>query len=143
MLQVVNALVSFAVITTLFAMIFKMLPGVKIAWSDVWIGAAVTSLLFTIGKTLIGLYIGKTALASSFGAAGTFVVVIVWVYYSSLVFLLGAEFTHSYARSHGSLYRAANAESPAKGRAPGKREETPRARPAATGQPRAATRRRG
>jgi membrane protein len=143
MLQVVNALVSFAVITTLFAMIFKMLPGVKIAWSDVWIGAAVTSLLFTIGKTLIGLYIGKTALASSFGAAGTFVVVIVWVYYSSLVFLLGAEFTHSYARSHGSLYRAANAESPAKGRAPGERADIPRARPAATGQPRAATRRRG
>lgn len=102
LLQVVNAAVSFAVITLLFAMIFKIMPNVRIGWGDVWIGAAVTSVLFTIGKSLIGLYIGKTALASSFGAAGTFVVVIVWVYYSSLVFLLGAEFTQAYARSHGS-----------------------------------------
>ncbi len=105
LLHAVNVLVSFAVITLLFAMIFKILPSVNIAWNDVWIGALVTSLLFTIGKTLIGLYIGKTALASSYGAAGTFVVVIVWVYYSSLVFLLGAEFTQVYARSHGSRRR--------------------------------------
>jgi uncharacterized BrkB/YihY/UPF0761 family membrane protein len=107
------------------------------------VGTIVGVITLAIGKTLIGLYIGKTALASSFGAAGTFVVVIVWVYYSSLVFLLGAEFTHSYARSHGSLYRAAESESAAKGRAPGERADIPRARPAATGQPRAATRRRG
>lgn len=101
-LQAVNFLVSFVVITGLFAMIFKILPSVPIAWDDVWIGAAVTSLLFSIGKFLIGLYIGKSALASGFGAAGTFIVVIVWVYYSSLVFLLGAEFTHVYAHGAGS-----------------------------------------
>jgi membrane protein len=101
-LQTVNFLVSFVVVTGLFAMIYKILPSVKIAWGDVWIGAAVTSLLFAIGKLLIGLYIGKSALASGFGAAGTFVVVIVWVYYSSLVFLLGAEFTHEYAQGEGS-----------------------------------------
>lgn len=101
-LQAVNFLVSFAVVTGLFAMIYKILPSETIAWGDVWIGAAVTSLLFSIGKFLIGLYIGKSALASGFGAAGTFVVVIVWVYYSSLVFLLGAEFTHEYAKGEGS-----------------------------------------
>ncbi|MDT3670636.1 MAG: YihY/virulence factor BrkB family protein [Aromatoleum sp.] len=101
-LQAVNFLVSFAVVTGLFAMIYKILPSAKIAWGDVWIGAAVTSLLFSIGKFLIGLYIGRSALASGFGAAGTFVVVIVWVYYSSLVFLLGAEFTHEYAKGAGS-----------------------------------------
>ncbi len=101
-LQAVNFLVSFAVVTGLFAMIYKILPSEKIAWGDVWIGAAVTSLLFSIGKFLIGLYIGRSALASGFGAAGTFVVVIVWVYYSSLVFLLGAEFTHEYAKGEGS-----------------------------------------
>ena len=101
-LQTVNFVVSFVVVTGLFAMIYKILPSVSIDWGDVWIGAAVTSLLFAIGKFLIGLYIGKTALASGFGAAGTFVVLIVWVYYSSLVFLLGAEFTHEYARGEGS-----------------------------------------
>lgn len=101
-LQTVNFIVSFVVVTGLFAMIYKILPSEKIAWGDVWIGAAVTSLLFAIGKFLIGLYIGRSALASGFGAAGTFVVVIVWVYYSSLVFLLGAEFTHEYARGEGS-----------------------------------------
>ena len=101
-MQAVNFIVSFVVVTGLFAMIYKILPSEKIDWGDVWIGAAVTSLLFAIGKFLIGLYIGRSALASGFGAAGTFVVVIVWVYYSSLVFLLGAEFTHEYARGEGS-----------------------------------------
>lgn len=103
LLQLLNFAVGFAMITALFALIYKLLPSVRIAWSDVWVGAAVTSLLFGIGKFLIGLYIGKAAIASSFGAAGTLVVVIVWVYYSSQIFLLGAEFTYEYARSHGSL----------------------------------------
>ena len=93
---------SFLVVTGLFAMIYKMLPSTRIAWGDVWVGAAVTSLLFYIGKILIALYIAKASPASSFGAAGTVVVVIVWVYYSAQIFFLGAEFTREYALRHGS-----------------------------------------
>jgi len=81
---------------------YKVLPRVPIAWRDVWVGAAVTSLLFAVGKFLIGMYIGKTSVASSYGAAGALVVLLVWVYYSSQVFLVGAEFTRAYAQSHGS-----------------------------------------
>ena len=103
LLQLLNFALGFALITALFALIYKLLPSRRIAWSDVWVGAAVTSLLFGIGKFLIGLYLGKAAIASSFGAAGALVVVIVWVYYSAQIFLLGAEFTYQYARSHGSL----------------------------------------
>ena len=93
---------SFVVVTGLFAMIFKILPRTRIAWSDVWVGAAVTSMLFWIGKYLIGLYLGHASVASSFGAAGTIVVLIVWVYYSAQIFFLGAEFTREYALRHGS-----------------------------------------
>jgi membrane protein len=96
---------SFFVITGLFAMIYKILPSVRIAWRDVWVGAAVTSLLFWIGKYLIGLYLGKSAVASPFGAAGTLVVVILWVYYSAQIFFLGAEFTRAYALRLGSKQR--------------------------------------
>ncbi|EIT72215.1 MULTISPECIES: YihY/virulence factor BrkB family protein [Hydrocarboniphaga] len=102
LLQVLNFFVGFAVITGLFALIYKLLPSVPIAWSDVGIGAAVTSLLFSAGKFLIGLYLGKAAISSSFGAAGTLVVVIVWVYYSAQIFLFGAEFTYHFARERGS-----------------------------------------
>lgn len=98
-----NLLVSFALVTALFAMIYKFLPHVEIRWHDVWVGAAVTALLFTLGKFLIGLYIGKGAVASGFGAAGSLVVLLVWVYYSAQIFLLGAEFAAVYARTHGSL----------------------------------------
>jgi membrane protein len=94
---------SFLVITGLFAMIYRLLPSVKIAWGDVWVGAALTSLLFWIGKYLIGIYIGRSAVASPFGAAGTLVVVIVWVYYSAQIFFLGAELTRAYAVHMGSL----------------------------------------
>jgi len=93
---------SFIVVTGLFAMIYKILPRTRIAWGDVWVGAAVTSALFYIGKYLIGLYIGRASIASSFGAAGTIVVLIVWVYYSAQVFFLGAEFTREYALRMGS-----------------------------------------
>lgn len=102
-LQVLNTVLSFGVITLLFAMIFKLLPSVRIQWREVWVGAALTSILFSIGKYLIGLYIGTAAISSSFGAAGALVVIIVWVYYSAQIFLLGAEFTYEYARSRGDL----------------------------------------
>jgi len=101
-LQIVNFIVSLVVVTALFALIYKFLPRAKIGWHDVWIGAGATSLLFALGKFLIGLYIGKTSVASGFGAAGSLVVVLVWVYYSAQIFLLGAEFTWVYAFRHGS-----------------------------------------
>ena len=93
---------SFAIITLLFAVIYKVLPSSKIAWGDVWVGAAVTSMLFVVGKTLIGIYLGKSAVASSYGAAGTLVAAIVWVYYHAQIFVLGAEFTKAFAERHGS-----------------------------------------
>jgi membrane protein len=87
---------SFAVVTLHFAMMFKILPDVKIAWNDVWIGAAVTAALFTIGKFLIGLYLARGGVGSSYGAAGSVIIVIVWVYYSAQILFLGAEFTKVY-----------------------------------------------
>ncbi len=100
--QTANVLTSFVVIAILFAMIYKFLPDVVISWKDVSIGAAVTALLFTGGKYLIGIYLGHTATASAFGAAGSLVVLLFWVYYSSLIVFLGAEFTQVYARRYGS-----------------------------------------
>lgn len=101
-LHIINFAVSTAVITLLFALIFKILPSTLIDWRDVWLGALVTALLFSLGKFVIGLYIGKSAIASSFGAAGAFVVLIVWIYYSAQIFLLGTEFTYAYACAYGS-----------------------------------------
>ncbi len=102
LLHVINFSIGFGVTTVLFAMIYKIMPRVNIAWRDVWLGAAVTSLLFSVGKFLIGLYIGKTSVASGFGAAGSLAVLLVWVYYSTQVFLMGAEFTWVYANMYGS-----------------------------------------
>jgi membrane protein len=100
--QAVNLLLSFAFVTAMFALIYRFMPDVQIQWRDVWIGAAVTALLFTIGKYLIGLYIGKSSVTSGFGAAGSLAVLLVWVYYSAQIFLIGAEFTWVYAHEHGS-----------------------------------------
>jgi membrane protein len=100
--QTINTVVGFVLTMTIFAMIYKLLPRARVAWHDVWVGAAVTALLFTLGKVLISIYIGRSAVASSFGAAGSLVVVMIWVYYSAQIFLLGAEFTWVYAHSHGS-----------------------------------------
>jgi membrane protein len=97
-----NLLIGLGMTTLLFAAIYKLMPRVRIAWSDVWVGAFVTALLFSLGRVLIGLYIGRSAVASGFGAAGSLVVVLVWVYYSAQVFLLGAEFTWVYAHQRGS-----------------------------------------
>lgn len=102
MMQAINFLVSFALITGLFAMIYKILPRAPITWRDVWIGSTFTALLFTIGKFAIGLYIGRSHLSAAYGAAGSLVVVLVWVYYAAQIFLLGAEFTYVYAKTHGS-----------------------------------------
>jgi membrane protein len=101
--QVVNFAISFGLVTVIFAMIYKVMPRVHIRWHDVWIGSAVTALLFTIGKVAIGLYIGKSGVTSGFGAAGSLVVLLVWVYYSAQIFLMGAEFTWVYAHTFGSL----------------------------------------
>ncbi len=102
MLQIGNALVSFVVITGLFAAIYRIMPETRIEWRDVVLGAAVTSLLFTVGRVLIGLYLGKAAFASTYGATASFVLLIVWVYYSGQIFFLGAEFTRAFAMRHGS-----------------------------------------
>ena len=106
-LHIFDIVASFALMTVLFAMIYKILPRVRIAWGDVWIGAAVTSALFAVGKWAIGLYLGRSSVASAFGAAGSLVVVMVWVYYSAQIFLLGAEFTRLYAEERGSRSRVA------------------------------------
>jgi membrane protein len=100
--HLLNFFVSFALVTAVFAMIYKIMPRVHVDWQDVWIGAAVTALLFTIGKFLIGIYIGKSGVTSGFGAAGSLVVVLVWVYYSAQIFLMGAEFTWVYSHTFGS-----------------------------------------
>ena len=97
LLQLLNYAVSVLFSTTLFAMMYKLMPRTQIAWRDVWVGAVVTAILFEIGKFAIGLYIGKSAVASAFGAAGSLAVLLIWVYYSSQIFLLGAEFTRLYA----------------------------------------------
>ncbi len=107
-LQGVNICVSLAITTLLFALIYKMMPQATIAWRDVWVGAGVTAVLFEIGKLLIGLYLGKSSITSSFAAAGSLVIVLIWVYYAAQVFLLGAEFTWVYANEHGSRSKDKN-----------------------------------
>jgi membrane protein len=110
MVQAANAALSLVVITVLFALIFKLLPDARVAWGDVWIGAAMTSALFTLGKFAIGLYLGQSGLTSTYGAAGSVVVLVVWVYYFAQIFYFGAELTQAYARTHGS--RRAGAQLP-------------------------------
>ena len=95
LLITLNSAVSFGIITALIGMVLKFVPDVRIAWRDVWLGATTTALLFTIGKALIGLYLGKAAVGSAYGAAGSFVVVVVWVYYSAMIFYFGAELTRA------------------------------------------------
>lgn len=102
MLQILNFIVSFGLITLLIAMIFKFIPDVEITWKSVWLGAAITALLFTVGKALIGLYLGQSDVGSSFGAAGSLALIMIWVYYSSQILLLGAEFTQVYSKRDGS-----------------------------------------
>jgi membrane protein len=98
LLEFANTLISFGVITVLFAMLFKFLPDARIAWRDVWLGAVLTSVLFTLGKFLIGLYLGRSSVSSAYGAAGSVVVLMVWVYYAGQIFFFGAELTQAFAR---------------------------------------------
>jgi len=99
----VELAISLGVVTVLFAMIFRFLPDTRIAWRDVWLGAAFTSLLFVIGKFALGFYLGRAATTSSYGAAGSLIVLLLWVYYSAQILFFGAEVTQVYARKHGSM----------------------------------------
>jgi membrane protein len=101
-LELMNFLLSLGVIALLLAVIFKYLPDTVIVWSDVWIGAAVASLLLTTGKALIGLYLARSTVASAYGAASTLVIILTWVYYSAQIILFGAEITHTYSNQRGS-----------------------------------------
>ncbi|HEV2721062.1 MAG TPA: YihY/virulence factor BrkB family protein [Thermoanaerobaculia bacterium] len=107
--QGIQLVVSLAVVTLLFALIFRFLPDVHPAWRDVWFGALFTAVLFVVGKFALGLYLGKSAVGSSYGAAGSLVVLLLWVYYSAQILFFGAEFTQVYARTHGSMANAAEA----------------------------------
>ena len=110
-LQALESLISLGVISGLFAMMFKVLPDAEVAWRDVWVGAVLTALLFTIGKLAIGLYLGKSDVGSAFGAAGSLVIILVWVYYSAQILLFGAEFTQVYANRVGArIVPSENAE---------------------------------
>lgn len=111
--QVANVVVGLAVITVLFALLFKVLPDATIAWRDVWVGAAVTAVLFTLGRTAIGLYLGTSDPGSAFGAAGSLALVLVWIYYSALILLFGAEFTQAWAAQVGEGIQPANGDSEA------------------------------
>lgn len=99
--QIINSLLSLAVVTLLFALMFKVIPDAKVQWRDVWLGALVTAVLFTLGKYLLGLYLGKAAVGSSYGAAGSMVALVVWVYYAAQILFMGAEFTQVHARRRG------------------------------------------
>jgi membrane protein len=104
--MLVNTVASVAIITVLFALMFKYVPDAVIAWSDVWVGALFTAILFTVGKSLLGWYLGRASFISAYGAAGSLVVVLVWIYYSAQILFLGAEMTQVYARMHGSRIRS-------------------------------------
>jgi membrane protein len=107
-LQIAGSLISFAAITAMFAAMFKWLPDTVVEWRDVWLGAAITAALFELGKLLIGIYIGRLALASTYGAAASLVILLIWVYYTSQIVLLGAEFTHCYASRFRAGSQASN-----------------------------------
>lgn len=128
-LQAINFLVSFAVISVLFALMFKYVPNTKVAWRNALTGAVGTALLFTIGKLLLGLYLGKASVGSTYGAAGSLVAVIVWIYYSAQIFFFGAEFTHVYSEKQGGK-SAEPAKQPEVMREPQRPETRPETKPA-------------
>jgi membrane protein len=107
-IQLADLVLSFLLITLLFAVIYKVLPDAKIAWTDVWVGSAITALLFTLGKFLFGLYLGRSSISSAYGAASSLAIILMWVYYSAQVFFIGAEFTQVYANRHGTQVKPRN-----------------------------------
>jgi membrane protein len=113
--QILNLVISLGVITGLLGLIFKVIPDVEIRWRDVWVGAAVTAVLFTLGKFLLGLYLGKSSFSSSYGAAGSLVALVVWVYYASQILFMGAEFTQVYARLFGATIKPSPQAVPVEG----------------------------
>ena len=127
-LEIINSVFSFVIITLCFAMIYRFLPRARIGWRDVWLGAAFTALLFTVGKLLIGLYLGSANIGSTYGAAGSLVALLVWVYYSAQIFLLGAEFTWVFAYQFGSKRHESPPDRvhalPVSHRAPGRKRRT-------------------
>ena len=126
-LEALNFAVTLCVITFLFAMMFKLLPDVVLAWRDVWVGAALTSLLFTLGKGVIGLYLGRATIGSAYGAAGSLVVVLLWIYYSAQILFFGAEFTKVWARRRGPWPRRPASTRTRARRAGGRRRALPAA----------------
>jgi membrane protein len=111
---VADAIVALVVISTLIALIYKILPDAEVAWRDVWVGAVATAFLFMIGKYLIGIYVGRASVGSAFGAAGSLAVLLVWIYYSAQIVLLGAEFTRVYANRFGASVRPSKEAVPAR-----------------------------
>ncbi len=118
-IQIANVVVSLGITTVLFAAMFKWLPDAVVAWKDLWVGAFVTSLLFTLGKTAIGIYLGKADPGSAFGAAGSLALILIWIYYSSLILLVGAEFTQAWAEMRGTGIDPEGGESSAGSSHPG------------------------
>jgi membrane protein len=110
--HLLDIVISIGGVTVLFALMFKYLPDVKIGWRDVWLGAVVTGLLFTLGKFLLGLYLGRQALDSAYGAAGTILMILLWAYYSAQILFFGAEFTQVYAKSYGTRIQPAEDAQP-------------------------------
>jgi membrane protein len=132
-MQIIQLVFSFVVVTVLFAAIFRILPDLKIAWRDVWLGAVFTSVLFVLGKFGLGIYLGKAAVGSAYGAAGSLVILLVWVYWSAQILFFGAEYTQVYARTYGSL-KGDNSKREARAQAK-KPEDRPKAQTTPGGQP--------
>jgi membrane protein len=138
LLQGVNSAVSFVLVTVLFALIYRIMPRVSVKWHDVLVGSTFTAFLFVAGKTLIGLYIGTSGIASGFGAAASLVVMLIRVYYSAQIFLLGAEFTWVYAHAFGSHMGMARPERDSTTNPPRRKIDRPQTRVTREGDPRGA-----
>jgi membrane protein len=123
LLRILSEVISLAVITLLFAMVYRVLPDVEISWRDVWAGSVFTAVLFTLGKYLIGLYLGHSSVASVYGAAGSLVIVLLWIYYSSQILFFGAEFTQVYARRYGTRIEPSKNAEPVPGREMGEKKK--------------------
>jgi membrane protein len=105
LIEVASSVTNIAIVTLVFALVFKLLPDARIRWKDVWVGSIVTTILFVIGKNLIGIYLSSSNFSSTYGAAGSLVIILLWIYYSAVIFLIGAEFTKAYSQRVGKAIR--------------------------------------